>query len=273
MSGRWVVLASCAAAISLGVAAAPVAWHMLGELETGAPALSAQAAIAQVADGTEQADIVAILAFAPFGSAAPPPAPVQAEIPATQLGLTLVGLTIAQPESASRAIIAGGDVPMASYAVGQAITSSVTLSEVRVDHVILLVNGAPEALFFASAQGGVAVQPLNLVPIATSGPSDPSNPDAVIAYYREQILQNPQSVLDRLGLQATPDGYLIGNAADADVLRAGFQPGDLVTRVNGQAVGDVAQDQLYYDEIAASGRATVEIARQGQTITMTFPLR
>jgi general secretion pathway protein C len=111
------------------------------------------------------------------------------------------------------------------------------------------------------------------VPLANAGPPDPTNPDAVIAYYRDQILQNPQSVMDRLGLQATPAGYLIAASADADVRRAGFQPGDLVTRVNGQAVGDVAQDQIYFDEIAASGRATVEVQRAGQIITMTFPLR
>jgi general secretion pathway protein C len=270
MSGVWFWAAAGGAAISLGAAAGPVVWHVMGEVDSGPAALSAAAASAPPV--APSPDIAAIIAFAPFGSAAPLAPPVQQDIPATQLGLTLLGLTIADPASASRAIIGGGDVPVASYAVSEAISAAVTLAEVRTDHVILLVNGAPEALFFVRSDGSVP-QSTVAVPIIATGPSDPTNPDAVIAYYRDEVLQNPQALLDRFGLQATPDGYLIGDVSDPDMARAGFQPGDLVTRVNGQAVGDVTRDQAYFDEIAASGRATVEIARAGQIITMTFPLR
>ncbi len=266
------LLATTAAAISIGAATGPVVWHVMGEVNTGPQALSAEAAVA-LPRAADPNDIAAILAFAPFGSAtiAPPAAP--ADIPATQLGLTLLGVTVANPATASRAIIAGGDAPVASYAVGQLIGPAVTLSGVKADHVILQVNGAAEALFFANADAAFAVQPANAVPIIAAGPSDPTNPDAVIAYYRDEVLQNPQALLDRFNLQATADGYLIGAVSDPDMASAGFQAGDLVTRVNGQAVGDVTRDQAYFDDIAASGRATVEIARQGQIITMTFPLR
>lgn len=263
--------AAALAAISLGAAAGPVVWHVLGEVDTGPAVLSAEAAVPVPA--ASPADLTAILAFAPFGAAAEAAPPPPAEIPATQLGLTLLGLTLATPASASRAIIAGGDVPVESYAVMQAISPAVTLAEVRADHVILLVNGMPEALFFANANTAALLQPTNAVPIIAEGPSDPTNPDAVIAYYRDEVLQNPQALLDRFSLQATPDGYLIGDVSDPDMASAGFQAGDLVTRVNGQVVGDVTRDQAYFDDIAASGRATVEINRAGQTITMTFPLR
>jgi general secretion pathway protein C len=67
--------------------------------------------------------------------------------------------------------------------------------------------------------------------------------------------------------------YQIATTAPPAVMQAGFQPGDLVTTVNGQRVGDVAQDQQYIDQIVAAGRATVEVQRDGQTIIMTFPLR
>ncbi len=269
MMNLWLWGVAAGASISLGVAAAPVVWHLLGEVDGGAPVMTAQAAgRAEASPG-----VAPIVAFAPFGSAAPPPVPEQTEVPATQLGLTLLGLTIATPASASRAMIAGGDVPVASYAVGGAISATVTLAQVQTDHVILMVNGAPEALFFAKGAGDFGPQSAIMVPIANAGPPDTTNPDAVIAYYRAEILQNPQSVMDRLGLQATPEGYLIAASADPGVRQAGFQPGDLVTRVNGQAVGDVARDQAYFDDIAAAGRATVEVQRAGQIITMTFPLR
>jgi general secretion pathway protein C len=272
-------LAACLGAVSLGVSAGPVVWHILGETATPAPSLTL-ATGAQAATGPAPqpapAGILPLLDFAPFGRSAPPPATVQApaSIPATQLGLTLLGLTIASPDTLSRAIIAGGATPVASYAVGDTVTPAVMLSAVQADHVILLVNGAPEALYFPrTAPAGLAAADASFVPIIATGPADPTDPDAVIAYYRTEILQDPQAVMDRLGLQATPQGYLIGDNADADVRRAGFQQGDLVTRVNGQTVGNVEQDQVYFDAIAASGRATVEVQRAGQIITMTFPLR
>jgi general secretion pathway protein C len=272
MTGAWFWLAAALVAVSLGVTAAPVIWHLLGEDGAATPALAAQAAAGRPTEAPP-ADITQILGFAPFGSPVAEAPPASTEVPATQLGLTLLGLTIATPATASRAIIAGGDLPVSSYAVGGALTATVTLAEVRADHVILTVNGAPEALFFPNGTNAATAQPAILIPMAQAGPPDPTNPDAVIAYYRNEILSNPQGVMDRLGLQATPGGYLIAATADTDVRRAGFQPGDLVTRVNGQSVGDVARDQVYFDDIAASGRATVEVQRAGQTFTMTFPLR
>jgi general secretion pathway protein C len=266
----WPVVAVIA--ISLGVAAAPVAWHVLGEVEGNALQTSAQAA-APVATFATPADVAAVLAAVPFGQVAAIAAPAAPMVPTADLGLTLLGLTIATDHAASRAIIAGGDTPVGSYAIGTAIIAGVVLEQVHPDHVILAVNGATAALYFATDAADAALNAAPLVPMVAGGPPDPTNPDAVIAYYRDEILQNPQAVLDRLGLQATPQGYLITDAADPDVRRAGFQPGDLVTRVNGLGVGDVAQDQVSFDAIAASGQATVEIARAGQTITMTFPLR
>jgi general secretion pathway protein C len=273
----WFWLAAAVVAISLGGAAGPVVWHVLGDVDaTVAAGLTAEAGALQPARPPPVADLAAILTFQPFGQAAAPMPAAPAVVPATGLGLTLLGLTLAQDAAQSRAIIAGGDLPVGSYATGDAIAAGVLLSSVRPDHVILMVNGAPEALFFADAAGAVQGQGQGTpgyVATATDGPPDPTNPDAVIAYYRSAILDNPQAVLDRLGLQATPEGYLIAAATDADVRRAGFQPGDLVTRVNGQPVGNVAQDQVTFDAIAASGQATVEVQRAGQTITMTFPLR
>jgi general secretion pathway protein C len=270
MTMAWFWVVACGAAISLGVTAAPVIWHVLGEVETGVPVRTAPADDAP----PPPADVSPILVFAPFGSAVPVAAPVVvAEVQQTQLGLTLLGIALATPAAASRAIIAGGDLPVSSYAIGSQITAAVTLAEVYPDHVVLMVNGTPETLFFVENPNAQTLQPVFQEVAPDAAQLEQNNPDVVIARYRAEILQNPQSVMDRLGLQATPNGYLIREAADPGVRQAGFQPGDLVTRVNGQTVGDVAQDQIYFDEIAASGRATVEVQRGADIIVMTFPLR
>jgi general secretion pathway protein C len=260
----WIT--ACAVAISLGISAAPVAWRLAGH--NGTPPVPFTAAAAPAPD---RVDLSAILAAAPFGSAMPVIQP-DLPIPTTDTGLTLLGIALAQPASQSRAIIAGGDLPISSYGAGASITASVTLGEVLPDHVILQVNGQPEALYFTQTEEQVAGIDLEHM-IVTAEAAPEMDPDTVIARYRAQILQNPQTVMDGLGLQATDQGYLITDNAIAGVRQAGFQPGDVVTTVNGQSVGNVANDQIYFDEVAASDRATVEVQRDGQTIVMTFPLR
>lgn len=267
-------IAAALSAISLGLAAGPVAWRLAGE--TGqAIGTAAAAAVTEVA----RPDLSPILAFAPFGSAVVSAASPQV-IGETGLGLTLMGVTLSIPTSASRAIIAGGDSGRAeSYALGSAITANATLAEVARTHVVLQVDGRLETLSFdkpgAKAPVAGTKDLRSLIPSNSAPAADaPSNdPDAVIARYRAAILQNPQAVMDRLGLEATGDGYRISESASPGVRQAGFRPGDLVTAVNGQKVGDIASDQGYFDEVAASGKARVELQRDGQSIIMTFPLR
>lgn len=267
--------AAAIASVSLGVSAGPVAWRLAGE--TGQAIGTAAAAPAPQAS---RPDLAPILSFAPFGSAAAPE-PAPQVIGETGLGLSLLGVTIATPASQSRAIIAGGEAGKThSYAIGSEVTATATLAQVTQTHVVLMVDGRFETLSFAKPGARTAATGTkdlrNLIPSANagSGTTAPSNdPDAVIARYRAAILQNPQTVMDRLGLEAVGNGYRISEAASPGVRQAGFRPGDLVTTVNGQKVGDIAADQRYFDEVAASGKARVELQRDGQSIVMTFPLR
>ncbi len=271
-AAAWIFAAL--SAISVGVAAGPVAWRIAGE--SGQPIGSV--AVSPVPDGS-RLDLSPILTFAPFGSVVGSDTTPQV-INETGLGLTLMGVTLSIPASASRAIIGGGDSGRAeSYAIGAAITANVTLAEVARTHVVLEVDDRLETLSFEksgakpTATGKTDLR--TLIPAASAPSQAPASndSDAVIARYRAAILQNPQSVMERLGLEATGEGYRISEAASPGVRQAGFRPGDLVTAVNGQKVGDIPSDQRYFDEVAASGKARVELQRDGETIIMTFPLR
>lgn len=260
---------------TLGQSAGKVFWRLSGDDDT-IRALAAEFLPAEAS----RIDLAPILAFLPFGSsvAAPSVPEVTGE---TSLGLVLLGVTISVPASGSRAIISGGDGPPRGYFVGEIITASVSLSAIEPDHVLLNVDGRLETLSFAKRGGGAVPAKSgpdlrNLIPAAgqTNAPADGSNdPDAVIARYRAAIEMDAQGVLNRLGVENTDQGYRITETASAGVRQAGFKTGDVVTTVNGQKVGDMAADQLYFDEVAASGRARVEMLRDGQTIVMSFPLR
>ena len=266
---------AAAVSISLGAAAGPLVWRLSGD---EAPLQNAPGPVP--AAQTTRADLQPILDFAPFGAVVGAAAETPAAVGETGLGLTLLGVTIATPATGSRAIIRGGDGPVRGYLIGEAVSAAATLSEIAADHVVLLVDGRRETLSFArpgtapAATGGPDLR--NLIPAAgvAAAPATASNaPDAVIARYRAAILQDAAGVMGRLGLEITDQGYRITEKASPGVRQAGFRAGDVVTTVNGQKVGDMIADQRYFDEVAASGRARVELLREGQTIVMSFPLR
>ncbi|WP_054006548.1 type II secretion system protein N [Cypionkella psychrotolerans] len=270
----WALAA--ATSISLGASAGPVFWRVSGN-DAGVRTASTQTPSAEVA----RFDLTPILSFMPFGTSVVQ-APVQELSGETSLGLVLLGVTLAQPASGSRAIIAGGTGPARAFYIDEDITPTATLAAIEADHVVLDVGGRLETLSFAKRGDAAAVvnnagpDLRNLIPSAAAAatPAAGSNePDAVIARYRAAIAMDAQGVLDRLGLQATAQGYRVTENASSGVKQAGFKPGDVVTTVNGQKVGDIPADQSYFDQVAASGRARVELLRDGQTIVMSFPLR
>jgi len=260
---------------SLGLSAGPVVWRLSGHMDQPTAQISAE----RQQPEASRFDVSPIISFAPFGSAN-----VTEEAPSlageTSLGLTLLGVTIANPVSASRAIIKGGDKQVQSYWIGADVTETAQLVEVNKGFVVLKVENRLETLSFpvsdtatSAPSGGPDLR--NMIPrtATTSAPATSNAPDAVIARYRAAIHQNAQGVLDRLGLEQSERGYRISANASSGVRQAGFRPGDVVTVVNGQRVGDMDADRKFFDEIAASGRARVELERDGQTIVMTFPLQ
>lgn len=279
-AGALVWIATALAAISIGLHAGPLPWRFAGDSGLPAPAI-----VAATADEGDPVSIEPILALAPFGRLAPAPAP-ETPVEETALGLTLHGVVIATDAARSSAIISSGEVPARSYQVGEVVAEAATLIEVQGDHVVIEVAGRRETLSFPEIRsatgrsgGDRGVAALRALVTGNGGAANapaetPRNdPEAVIARYRERIQANPQTVLDGLGLEATAQGYRIGETASNGVRRAGLQPGDVVEKVNGQQVGNIERDRDLFDAVAASGRARIEVLRDGQRVVMSFPLR
>ena len=273
-------LALAALAISLGAVAGPVAWRLSGE--PVAVAVLAQGTSAEnPRAGVARPDISGVLAANPFGATIPPETPA-VPVGESDLGFTLMGVTLANPAKNSRAMIADSSAIPKSHAVGAKLADGVTITEINGDHVVLSVNGtlqtlsfpnalarvgeAPDPVAAASAPSGVAA--LNrLIPAEVSyfvaDPEEATDADSVIARYRAAIRQNPLSVMLRLGIEATDNGYLVTETTSQSVLNAGFRPGDVIRTVNGKAVGNLQSDVELFDQIASAGLAQVELVRGG----------
>lgn len=274
LTGGLTLAIAVAAAGWVALGAADATWHGAGIVRgTTAPPPAPQ----RTATPEPPPDLGPVLARHLFGAPPPPEAPLDVEPEQTALDLVLHGVVLAADAAVSTAYISQNRKPAEGYAPGDPITDRARIKAIRADEVLLDVDGRIEILGFPDPDAKPKTSDVRANILAATGranlPAPGSTPDQAIEFWRQRIAKNPQAVLDQLGLEATDEGYVIGQRTHAGVRRAGFRPGDVVARVNGSDVGNVEADRRLYDEIAASGRARVEILRGGKPIVLTFPLR
>ena len=230
-------------------------------------------------------DVAAIIASAPFGQAATPAAELGPENP-RRPDLVLRGIFASAGAASSALLEVGGTLGV--FREDMAITDALTLTRIAVDFVELeddagiltlrfdetteTVHETPEAATDAPTLLSRMGRDL-VVPAKYEKPGTPETTAEFIDYWRHRIRKNPQAVLQEIGLTPTDDGYVIADRHDIGVRLAGLKSGDLVRSVNGQAVGDPDQDRSFYDVIAAAGHARLEVERDGQLLSFSFPLR
>lgn len=259
---RAVDLLALAMVVSVGIAAGPVTWRLLGR-DDGRRDLPAVAA----ATASPPLDLAPLRALAPFGTKV-----ATGGVPGdpTALGLQLRGIMLARPAAASVALIAAAGGPAKGFAVGETLPGGAVLDSVEFDLVVLRVGGQLVTLGLPVKPGPAAV------PAATVGPpsvlAPPTGPAGPIEAYRARA-NNPASLLDSLGATAVAGGYRVGPSPSDDLRRAGLQPGDIVEKVNGEAVGDPARDRAIFGAAVVAGRMRVEIVRDGKHVALSFPLR
>lgn len=277
MSARLIGLATLtltiAAALWVGLDGARATWHSAGYVQGQSVPVRTVRAKAPEAPP----DLAPILTRHLFGAPVALEAPISVAPEQTALDLVLHGVVLAGDRERSIAYISAAGKPAEGFAPGDRVAERAVVTAIREAEVLLEVDGRAEILGFPEqgTRAGANRVRANILAATNQGglPANGSTPDQAIEFWRQRIAANPQAVLDQLGLEATDKGYVVGERSHAGVRRAGFRPGDVVARVNGTAVGDVEADRRLYDEIAASGRARVELIRNGSPIILTFPLR
>jgi len=282
------VLAVCVTA-SLAVAAGQAFWHVMGETSEKPDVFAF--ADQSAAPAPVPVDLVPAVALAPFGSTAQ--APQTTSTPeATTLDLALRGILLQSDPALSFALIATDGTTL-RYASGDSIADKAVLIEINDRHVVLDVDGTRQILGFPNgdmADLSIDQTPENPTPLSNldrlqaalsvgSGsieikdPPPPETTEDYISMWRARIIRNPNQVLGEIGLLATEKGYIVDETHDPGVKLAGLKAGDRVARVNGQTVGNIEQDRKFFDDVAASGVARLEVVRGDKTFVLSFPLR
>lgn len=188
----------------------------------------------------------------------------------TSLPLKLTGVRIDEAMGRGSAIIGTPDGLQASYAIGDEVMPGIRLKAVAFDNVTIDRGGTPEQLFIDQSIAA---------PVATPGatPAVPGVPASGTSVVVAPALGAPvqaQSLASTIGFDPHVEngrvtGFVVQPKGSGEAFRAaGFQPGDVVTSVNGrelhglddaaQAVGSAGRDAI----------VTFAVNRGGRTITL-----
>ena len=183
----------------------------------------------------------------------------------TSLALTVYGIRLNEGSGLGSAIVAGPDGVQNSFAVGDEIMPGVVLKAVSFDHITIDRGGAEEQVFLDQSQPASAVAGApspGVGGVASIGGID--NPTAETV--RRDIGFTPR-------MQAGRVTGLILSAKGPGFQTAGFQPGDIITQIDGQPVGSVSDLQALQGKITPGARISLTVERGAAPATVNLILQ
>lgn len=207
-------------------------------------------------------------------------APVEA--PETRLNLVLQAVAAMSGEGRGFAIIAQRSGQSRAFSVGEEVFGQAELAAVYGDRVILDRDGQMETLRYERDDSSASLQPTedadsdaNLGEAveqaqnqASQGGDVRAQVEQMVSYVRERAASDPRGLLDEVGLEPTSNGYQVTRRA-RQLQMAGLRPGDVVTAVNDNPVGNLSQDQALLNQILQTGgELKIQIQRGSRTFTI-----
>lgn len=196
---------------------------------------------------------------------------VRRSAPETGLRLRLEGVLIGQRPEDSGAIVAGSNGETEYYRVGDTLPGNAELAEVEPGRVLIRRGGRYESLAFEDEVGVEGM--LAESPQPQTEPVE--SPDAFLASARAQLDAEGSAALTAYGLspagQDGQSGYVY-DGSNAMLNAVNLRPGDVITAVNGQRLGNVEQDKALLDDWRSQPRLDIEIERDGSLLTVSYAI-
>ena len=193
--------------------------------------------------------------FDPFFRSGAPAQPGNAVV--TSLALTLYGIRLNEGSGQGSAIIASPDGVQNSFAVGDEILPGVVLKSVAFDHVTIDRGGAEEQIFIDQSTPApeAAPAPADNAGWQSAAPPPPAAPGGGTGPTADSLKRDIGFAPRMQNGRVTG---LVVSAKGPGFASAGFRPGDIVTQVNGQPLGDL---QALQNQIAPGARLSLTVER------------
>ena len=191
----------------------------------------------------------------------------------TALDIKLFGTRADQASGRGSAIIGLPDGTQASFAVGEEILPGVTLKAVRFDSITVARGGSDEQVYLDQSTPAENVT----AAAAAAGPGGPLGPGLAGAPPGLGVPGAPPPALPLMEeTQATPrlqagavTGVVLQPKGGGNAFRsAGFQPGDVLVSVGGQAVAAAGAASQLQSRLAQGGEVAVEVERGGRIVAL-----
>lgn len=205
---------------------------------------------------------------------------VPVDAPDTQLRLVLQAVVARGHEGQGVAVIAQRNGQSDAFSVGEQVFGQAELAAVYGDRVLLDRNGTMETLRYERSDSNSTLQPLDRSESDSSAAIQGGNQltvqsgsvqqqvEQMVSYVRDRAASDPQGLMNEVGLEATENGYRVTRRA-RQLQMAGLRPGDIVTAVNDNPVGNLAQDQALLNQILQTGgELKIAIQRGSRTFTI-----
>lgn len=215
--------------------------------------------------------------------------------PATTLALTLRGTLADADPRAGVAVIGDGQGGERAWRAGSEIAPGVRLQAVHADYVVLLHDGAEETLRLPRETQLAPAEVVRPTPATVrSGerrPAFPADPPAAAAaaFTPPQMAHGAvdwQQAMNQLKGSADLAGHLqpvrengrvvgvqVSGIDPALLARYGLQPGDVVTAINGVAVGSATPTPQLLASLQSGGSVRARVLRNGQPVELNLSLQ
>src|ERR1700704_5916638 len=250
-------LATVAALLLLSWTLAQGTWRVL---QPNSPA------VARAGDA-DLTDLRALGSVQFFGRAAPRAPAAETSVAPSNLNMTLTGVAARATGGCALVIVQGQ--PEAAFCSGEEVSPGVRLDTVERDRIVIVRNGAREAVFMKDAEGGAPAVPLS--PIVQSVGTDRQIVDR---RQLQQQLGRPE-FLNQALIVPNPDGGVLGPQVQAGSLyeKLGLRPGDVIRNVNGQPLTSMDDVMRLYQQFGTAQRVLVDVQRQGRNETLYYDMR
>jgi general secretion pathway protein C len=212
----------------------------------------------------------------------------------TRLPLSLTGIVASIEDGLGSAVIRTSGAEQV-YAVGDGLPApgQVTLAKIMPHSIVIDNNGTYELLTLY--EGASLIVPTTPSREQRATPSDrtvaaprleaqplvasEAKRREVAQRYRRALYETPEALASLLTVSPVQaDGAIIGYRISPSKERAafdalGFQPGDMVTGVNGLSLSDTTNTLKLYTLMKDATAATFDITREGGNVTISVDLR